>query len=106
MGPSQQASWRLVSAASWTAFYLLLNGGNPASPQPHTEPLALHSMVEARNMSNSIPLSILGTNEPALKVTDMSPSLAEDPEVYYGEKTEASSSGSLTDICAMSWEMQ
>lgn len=51
-------------------------------------------------------LSILGMNEPALKVTDMSPSLAEDPEVYYGEKTEVSSSGSLTDICAMSWEMQ
>lgn len=51
-------------------------------------------------------LSILGTNEPALKVTDMSPSLAEDPEVYYGEKTEASSSGSLTGICDMSWGMQ
>lgn len=51
-------------------------------------------------------LSILGTNEPALKVTDMSPSLAEDPEVYYGEKTEASSSGSLTDICDMFWGMQ
>lgn len=51
-------------------------------------------------------LSILGMNEPALKVTDMSPSLAEDPEVYYGEKTEVSSSGSLTDICDMSWKMQ
>lgn len=51
-------------------------------------------------------LSILGMNEPALKVTDMSPSLAEDPEVYYGEKTEVSSSGSLTDICDMSWKLQ
>lgn len=49
-------------------------------------------------------LSILGTNKPVLKVTDMSPSQAEDPEVYYGEKADVNLSGFPTDICNMSWE--
>lgn len=41
IGLSQQACWRLVSAASWTAFYLLLNGDDPAS-NSEFQPLAPH----------------------------------------------------------------